>query len=225
MSQTAANSTDKHSNKSQLPPSDNGTAVVRCSWASSDDPTMMLYHDEEWGTPKRDDRALFALLSLELMQSGLSWSTILHKRAAISQAFNNFDVTRVAAMHSDVESLMHNPGIIRNRRKIQAIIANAQAIQRIEDAGMTFAHYIWNYVDGTPITNHRAHHDEVPASTAISAAMSTKMKHDGFHFVGPVVMYSFMQAAGLVNDHETTCFRYAQLCQGMSHHRDNTPEI
>ncbi|MFT8648942.1 MAG: DNA-3-methyladenine glycosylase I [Bifidobacterium psychraerophilum] len=186
-------------------------ALHRCSWATGPDEAMRQYHDTEWGTPNHDSRSLFELLSLELMQSGLSWQTVLHKRPAFIKAFHNFDVHTVMDMDSHIDLLLLDAGIIRNRRKIQAIITNANAVAHLEDNGMSFATYVWQFVDGKPITNYFPDHSQSPCRTPLSDKMSKRMKEDGFSFVGPVVAYSFMEAAGLVNDHETACFRHQEL--------------
>ncbi|MCI1634712.1 DNA-3-methyladenine glycosylase I [Bifidobacterium sp.] len=187
--------------------------LPRCSWANTDDDAMRRYHDSEWGQALHNSRALFELLSLELMQSGLSWKTILHKRQGFIEAFDNFDAHSVMNMASNIDSLLTNPSIIRNRKKIQAIITNAQAIVRLEDNNISFTDYIWNFVDGVAITNAFVDHAQAPCETPRSTAMSKQMKHDGFRFVGPIVAYSFMEAAGLVNDHEIHCFRWKQIAQ------------
>lgn len=185
----------------------------RCTWGDSDDLQMRRYHDLEWGTPLHDSRALFELLSLELMQSGLSWRTILHKRQGFIKAFHDFDPHAVMMLDAEGDGLLSDPSIIRNRRKIQAVINNAAAIVALEDLGVSFNDYVWQFVDGEAITNHFADHSQSPCQSSISMTMSTKMKRDGFSFVGPIVAYSFMEAAGLVNDHETRCFRWRQLAQ------------
>ncbi|MFT8638981.1 DNA-3-methyladenine glycosylase I [Bifidobacterium sp.] len=186
-------------------------SALRCSWARVDDELMVRYHDREWGTPNHDRRALFELLSLELMQSGLSWRTILHKREAMDEAFHGFDIERVAAMGAETDELLHNEGIVRNRLKIRAIVNNAKTIVRLASEGIDFADYVWSFVGGVPVVNRQVDHGSAPSSTALSEHMSRQMKRDGFNFVGPVVAHSFMEASGMVNDHEIGCFRHAQI--------------
>ncbi len=187
------------------------TQLQRCSWANTDNQLMQHYHDQEWGRPSHDSRHLFELLSLELMQAGLSWQTILNKRQNFKLAFANFDYHQVKDMGNQLPQLLENAGIIRNRRKIMAIITNAQAIATLERSGRSFAEYMWAFVDQQPIQHAYRSHEEVPATTDLAKKISRQMKRDGFAFAGPVVVYSFMQAAGLVNDHEVKCFCYNQL--------------
>ncbi len=180
--------------------------LPRCSWADTPDDSMRAYHDTEWGLPCHDDTGLFELLSLEIMQAGLSWSTVLHKRLALRKAFHGFDYHRVATMDDEVPQLLCNADIIRNRRKIEAIIGNAKAVVSIERAGRSFGEYVWGFMnDQQQRHDIQAHHD-LPASTELSSAIGRTMRHDGFHFTGPVVIYSFLQASGMVNDHERRCF-------------------
>jgi DNA-3-methyladenine glycosylase I len=182
--------------------------VSRCEWAGSD-PLMVAYHDEEWGVPTRDERELFELLTLEGAQAGLSWSTILRKREGYRAAFEGFDPERVARYgQRGVERLLADPGIVRNRLKVESTIANARAVLDL-DGG--FDELLWSFVGGTPKVTRRRTLGEVPAETAESKAMSKDLKRRGFRFVGPTVCYAFMQAAGLVNDHTIDCFRYAEL--------------
>ena len=181
--------------------------VVRCEWAGSD-PLMVAYHDEEWGVPERDERALFELLTLEGAQAGLSWSTILRKREGYRRAFEGFDPERVARFRTrDVERLLADPGIVRNRLKVESTVNNAQRLLELRDE-VGFGDYLWSFVDGEPRVNRWRKLAEIPAETAESKAMSKDLKRRGFRFVGPTVCYAFMQAAGLVNDHVTCCFRY-----------------
>ncbi|MEK0226299.1 DNA-3-methyladenine glycosylase I [Bifidobacterium mongoliense] len=191
---------------SETPP----VALPRCSWGETDDPLMRAYHDDEWGTACHDDRALFELLSLEIMQAGLSWRTVLHKRAAFRAAFHDFDYHRVAAMADDMDGVMDgllaNAAIIRNRRKLEAVMANAGAAVALEKDGRTLSAYLWSFVDGTPIEHDIVRHEDVPCSTELSRTMATTMRRDGFRFTGPVVVYSLLQASGMVNDHERGCF-------------------
>jgi DNA-3-methyladenine glycosylase I len=172
----------------------------------------MLYHDQEWGVPQHDDRALFEMLILEGAQAGLSWSTILRKRDAYRQAFANFDVARVARFTpARVEKLLANAGIVRNRLKIESTITNAQAFLRVVKEEGTFDQYLWRFVDGQPLDNHRQRHGEIPARTPESDALSRDLQKRGFRFVGSTICYAFMQAVGMVNDHTIDCFRYREL--------------
>ncbi len=184
--------------------------IHRCSWANTENQLLKDYHDQEWGRPCHDSQKLFELLSLEIMQAGLSWQTILNKRAAFNQAFDHFDYRRVRKLMPKLPELLTNAAIIRNRRKLIATINNAQVISRLADADQTFDNYIWRFVDNVPIRHHYQSHDEIPATTPLAKTISKQMKNDGFSFVGPVVIYSFMQATGIVNDHETNCFLYRQ---------------
>ncbi len=185
---------------------------VRCAWATN--PLLIQYHDEEWGVPVHDDRRLFEFLILEGAQAGLSWHTILQKRAAFREAFDHFDPASIARYDArNVRQLLNNPGIVRNRLKIQAAIANARAMLAVQQAFGSFDLYLWHMVNGRPIRNrwHTAH--DVPCSTPIAAAMSRDLKRRGFAFVGPTICYAFMQAIGMVNDHTTNCFRHRILCR------------
>jgi DNA-3-methyladenine glycosylase I len=182
--------------------------VKRCEWVPADDSLYVAYHDEEWGVPSHDERHLFEMLVLEGAQAGLSWSTILKKRDGYRRAFANFDVTRVARFsEGDVERLMQDAGIVRNRMKIEAAIANARATL---DAG-SLDQLVWSFVGGEPIQNAWKTLAAVPAETAESKAMSKGLKRRGFRFVGPTICYAFMQACGLVNDHTVDCFRYTEV--------------
>lgn len=185
--------------------------LQRCDWLTDDD-IYVRYHDEEWGVPVHDDRRLFEFLILEGAQAGLSWLTVLKKRESYREAFDNFDASAIAR-YSDhkTESLRQNPGIIRNRLKINAAVTNAQAyLATVEEFG-SFNDYIWQFVDGRRIVNAWKSLDEIPATTAISDTMSKDLKKRGFKFVGSTICYAFMQAAGLVNDHTVNCFRYDQV--------------
>jgi len=182
--------------------------VRRCAWVPEADPLYRAYHDEEWGVPSRDDRHLFELLVLEGAQAGLSWSTILRKREGYRRAFLGFDAEAVARFGArDVERLVGDAGIVRNRAKIQSAIENAR---RVLELG-SLRDYVWGFVGGDPIVGRRRSLSDVPAETEESRAMSKDMKRRGFRFVGPTVCYAFMQAAGLVNDHTVDCFRYREL--------------
>ena len=185
---------------------------TRCDWVPPDDPLYVAYHDEEWGVPSRDDRHLFEMLVLEGAQAGLSWSTILRKREGYRRAFAGFDATRVARFgDADVERLMADAAIVRNRLKVESAIANARATLEVRDELGSLAEYVWGFVGGAPMQNRWRTIAEVPSETAESKAMSRDMKRRGFRFVGPTVCYAFMQAAGLVNDHTTDCERHAAV--------------
>lgn len=181
--------------------------VRRCAWARGDDDLMRRYHDEEWGVPVRGGRALFEFLTLEGAQAGLSWRTILHRRAGYRAAFYAWDIERIAAMGApDVERLLHDPGIIRHRGKIEATIGNARAALALGGAGALSA-LAWGVVGGEPIRNRWRRLDELPAATDESRALSRALRQAGFRFVGPTTAYAFMQACGLVDDHTSDCFR------------------
>ena len=179
----------------------------RCTWVGND-PLNIEHHDTEWGIPSRDRRHLFELLTLEGAQAGLSWTTIMRKRDGYRRLFANFEPERVAAFSpADVERLLLDPGIVRQRAKIESTIGNARAILELERGGTGFVEHLWSFVGGRPI--QRTSGAEMPAETAESKAMSKDLKRRGFRFVGPTVLYAFMQSAGLVNDHQPDCFRYA----------------
>jgi DNA-3-methyladenine glycosylase I len=187
--------------------------VERCAWAGSE-PLMVAYHDEEWGTPEHDDRRLFELLTLEGAQAGLSWWTILRKREGYRRAFADFEPERVARFGArDVERLLADPGIVRNRLKIESTIANAHAILTAQEELGSFDSLLWSFVEGVPVVNGFREVGEIPAETAVSRTMSKELKRRGFRFVGPTVLYALMQAAGLVDDHVVSCFRYRQLAR------------
>ena len=181
---------------------------TRCGWVPDADPLYAAYHDEEWGVPSHDERHLFEMLVLEGAQAGLSWSTILRKREGYRQAFAGFAVEAVAGFETrDVERLLADPGIVRNRLKVESAIANAQAT--VAAGGL--AELVWSFVGGAAIVNAWRTLDEVPVDTPESRAMSRELKRRGFRFVGPTICYAFMQACGLVNDHVVGCFRYRQV--------------
>ena len=185
--------------------------IKRCAWPSND-PLMIAYHDEEWGTPLHDDRKLFEFLVLEGMQAGLSWSTVLRKRENFRKAFHGFDPARIARYRKrDVERLLSDAGIIRNRLKIQAAITNAQCFLEVQKEFGTFDAYIWEFVGGRPIKNRFKSLSEIPAATPESEVLSKDLKSRGFKFVGPTIVYAHMQATGMVNDHTVDCFRYGQV--------------
>lgn len=173
---------------------------------------MLDYHDSEWGVPERDDRALFEKLELDGAQAGLSWKTILDKREGYRRAFGGFDPEVVAAYGDrEVERLLADPGIVRNRQKVRSAIGNARAYLTLQDDLGSFGDYLWSFVDGEPVKNSWRSTDELPAQTEISVALSKDLKKRGFSFVGPTIIYAFMQAVGMVNDHLVTCFRYHEV--------------
>jgi len=183
--------------------------TVRCAWVPEGDPLYTAYHDDEWGLPLHGEREVFELLTLEGAQAGLSWSTILKKREGYRAAFEGFEPERVARYtERDVERLLADPGIVRNRLKVESTIANAGAVVEL-DGG--FDELLWSFVGGEPKVNTWRELAELPAETAESKAMSKELKRRGFRFVGPTVCYAFMQAAGLVNDHTVDCFRYHEV--------------
>jgi len=183
----------------------------RCEWSGTD-PLYLKYHDDEWGVPLHDDQGLFELLTLEGAQAGLSWLTILRKRDNYRKAFHGFDPQKIAGYSAaDVERLLADPGIVRNRRKIESAISNAQKMIATQDEFGSFDSFLWSYFDDQPIQNAWRTLAEVPAKTAISDMMSKDLKKRGFSFVGSTICYAFMQSAGMVNDHVVGCFRHAQL--------------
>jgi DNA-3-methyladenine glycosylase I len=185
--------------------------VIRCEWAGTDD-RMVRYHDEEWGAPSRDEAHLFEMLTLEGAQAGLSWSTILNKRQGYRRAFAGFDANAVARFGTDdVERLMNDSAIVRNRLKIESTLENARRIGEVRKEDGSFSDYVWAFADGAPIVNRWRSLAEIPSDSLESRAMSRDLKRRGFRFVGPTVCYAFMQAVGMVNDHVVNCFRYEQL--------------
>ena len=186
------------------------SADTRCVWAKK--PLDVVYHDTEWGVPVHDDRVRFEFLTLEGAQAGLSWSTILAKRHHYRDAFLQWDVERIARLSAcDVELLLQNTGIVRNRLKVQSVLRNAQAFLNVQAECGSFDQYIWRFVDGTPKVNHWTDHRDVPARTNESDAMSKDLLARGFKFVGSTICYAYMQATGMVNDHLTRCARFAAV--------------
>lgn len=186
--------------------------INRCAWALT--PLSIEYHDAEWGVPLHDERGLFEFLILEGAQAGLSWETILRKRAAYRLAFDNFEAHLVAAYSDEKQAeLLANPGIIRNRRKISAAVQNARAFLKVQTLFGSFDTYLWQFVDGRPVQNAWHTLRELPAQTPLSQKISKDLLQRGFSFVGPTIIYAMMQAVGMVNDHLTDCFRYQQIKQ------------
>jgi DNA-3-methyladenine glycosylase I len=189
-------------------------SLQRCEWAGSD-PLYLRYHDEEWGVPVHDDLRHFEMICLEGAQAGLSWITILRKRENYRAAFDGFDPALIAAYTEDKEAeLLANAGIVRNRLKVRAFIRNAQAFLRTQGEFGSFDAYIWRFVDGEPLVNHWRSLREIPAQTPQAQAMSKDLLKRGFTFVGPTICYAYMQACGMVNDHEVSCFRHSE-CAGI----------
>jgi len=194
-----------------MPTLSTSDSLTRCPWCGTD-PLYMAYHDTEWGVPCHEEKTLFEFLILEAAQAGLSWITVLRKRENYRRALDNFDVERIATYgESDLTRLMADAGIIRNRLKLESTIANARAVCALHQAGRTLDELLWNFVDGSPIINRWEALDQLPAETSASKAMSKELKRLGFRFVGPTVMYSLMQATGMVNDHLLSCRRHAEL--------------
>lgn len=183
----------------------------RCFWVS-EDPLYIEYHDKEWGVPVYDDDSLFEFLILETFQAGLSWITVLKKRENFREAFDSFDYEKITKYGEDkFNELLQNAGIIRNKLKIKATISNAQAFMKVQEEYGSFSKYIWEFVDGKPIKNAFEKREDVPATTELSDKISKDLKKRGFKFVGSTVIYAFMQATGMVNDHTTDCFRYNEV--------------
>jgi DNA-3-methyladenine glycosylase I len=184
----------------------------RCEWVPLDKPVYLAYHDEEWGVPVHDDARLFEMLSLEGAQAGLSWSTILNKRDGYRSAFAGFDPAKVARFTpAKVERLLQDPGIVRNRLKVESTVNNAARVREVQRELGSLDAYLWSFVGGHPLVGRFMRLGDIPAETAESKAMSKDLKKRGFRFVGPTVCYAFMQACGLVNDHVAGCFRYREL--------------
>ena len=184
----------------------------RCAWVPEADPLYVAYHDAEWGVPVRDDRGLYELLVLEGAQAGLSWATILRKREGYRRLFAGFDPEAVARFDGRrIEELLADPAIVRNRLKVESAVENARRVLEVQSELGSLATLVWGFVDGEPVANGWATVAEIPAETPTSRALSKELKRRGFRFVGPTVCYAFMQAAGLVNDHVTSCFRYRAL--------------
>ena len=185
--------------------------VKRCKWADYND-LMKEYHDKEWGTPQHNDKMLFELLILEGMQAGLSWNTVLQKRDNFRKAFDNFDHNKIIRYKENkIEELMRNEGIIRNRLKIQSVITNAKSFIKVQEEFGSFNKYIWDFVNNKSVHNSWKKLEDLPSNTEFSNRISKDMKKRGFKFIGTTIIYSFLQAIGVVNDHTTDCFRYSEL--------------
>jgi len=185
----------------------------RCDWAVGGSTLELEYHDDEWGVPVRDDRLLFEFLILEGAQAGLSWTTVLKKRAHYRKVFDDFAVQKVASYgQQKIERLLLDPGIVRNRLKVKSAVQNANAFLKVQEEFGKFASYLWKFVDGEPRINRWQRQKDVPATTKLSAAISRDLKQRGFNFVGSTICYAYMQAVGLVNDHTLDCFRFQELC-------------
>ena len=192
------------------------TELQRCNWPGSDE-LMIKYHDDEWGVPNHDDRKWFEYITLDAFQAGLSWAIVLNKRENFRIAFNNFDPKIIAEYDQiKVEELIQDAGIIRNKLKINATISNAKVFLDVQKEFRGFDNYIWRFVNGKPIVNHWKSITNLPASTVESDKLSTDLKKRGFKFVGTTICYAFMQSAGMVNDHQITCFRYKEIIENNS---------
>lgn len=186
--------------------------MKRCGWVPLDKELYVKYHDEQWGVPVHDDRLLFEMLCLEGAQAGLSWWTVLQKRENYIKAFDNFDAEKIVKYNQKkIDELLNNPGIIRNKLKVNSFIRNAKAFLEVQKENSSFDKYIWSFTGGKPIVNKWKTLKEVPATSEISDKMSKELKKKGFNFVGSTICYSFMQACGMVNDHTTDCFRYKEV--------------
>lgn len=189
----------------------NSASKQRCAWPG-DDELMVTYHDVEWGVPVHEDRKLFEFMVLDAMQAGLSWRTVLHKRHEFERSMHGFDIAKIAKYRErDVERLMANAGIIRNRQKIEGTVANARAVLEVQAEFGSLDAYLWTFVGGAPVVNKWKQTAQIPATSKEAEAMSKALKARGFKFVGPTICYAFMQAAGFVNDHTMSCFRYLEL--------------
>lgn len=183
----------------------------RCGWCEGDE-LYEAYHDNEWGVPVYDDDTIFEFLILETFQAGLSWITVLRKRENFREAFDDFDYKKIANYSEEkIQELLQNPGIIRNKLKIRATVTNAKAFMKVQKEFSSFSKYIWDFVDGDPIQNEVEDYKNAPATTAISDKLSKDLKKKGFKFVGSTVLYAHMQATGMVNDHEISCFRHSEV--------------
>jgi DNA-3-methyladenine glycosylase I len=191
-------------------------SVTRCPWSEGVSDAYLAYHDAEWGVPVHDDRRQFEFLVLEGAQAGLSWSTILHRREGYRKAFADFDPAKIVRFTTKrIEALLGDPGIIRNRLKVESVVGNARAFLEVQEEFGSFDAYIWRFVDGKPVQNRWRKQSDIPPRSAISDALGKDLKKRGFRFVGSTIMYAHMQATGLVNDHLVGCFRHAP-CRALS---------
>ena len=187
--------------------------IIRCAWSGSD-PIYMDYHDQEWGVPARDDRKQFEFLVLESAQAGLSWLTILKRRAGYQRLYAGFDAEQVARFdEARVLTMLQDPGIIRNRKKIESSINNARLFLEISEKHGSFSKYLWGFVDGKQVVNHFKSQSEIPANTPLSDAISKDLKQKGFRFLGSTIIYAHLQATGLINDHVLSCFRHSECIE------------
>jgi len=197
-----------------------GSRETRCAWAEGSSAAMLEYHDSEWGVPVHDDRRQFEFLLLEGAQAGLSWATVLGKRAGYRRAFAGFDAAKVACFSpARVQRLLENPGIVRNRLKITAAVTNARAFLTVQEAFGSFSRYVWAFVGHAPMQNRWRVQRDVPATSAVSDALSKDLRQRGFKFVGSTIVYAHMQATGMVNDHLTSCFRHRECALAARSHR------
>ena len=197
--------------------------VTRCDWATTG--PMIEYHDQQWGVPVRDDRTLFEMLVLEGAQAGLSWETVLRKREGYRTAFDDFDPRAIAEYgQGRVDQLLLDPGIVRNRRKVESCVQNARQFLKVQEEWGSFSEYLWEFVGGQPVVNLWTRMEQVPANTNLSDRLSKDLRRRGFKFVGPTICYAYLQSTGLVNDHLVSCFRYEQIA-GMPAHRETIPDI
>jgi len=187
------------------------STIKRCSWVGNDE-LYQSYHDSEWGVPEHDDHKLFECLTLEGAQAGLSWITVLKKREHYRKVFKQFDPARVARFKpATIEKLMNDPGIIRNRLKVESTVSNARAVLELQNSHGSLDEFLWQYVDGKPLNSKRKKLADTPSETDLSKQISRDLKKLNFRFIGPTTVYAFMQAVGMVNDHSTDCFRYKEL--------------
>jgi len=200
--------------------------LKRCPWPTFDDPLYLMYHDKEWGLPVHNDRKIYEFLVLEAFQAGLSWRTILDKRENFRKAFAGFDFRKVARFSGrDVARLMKDPGIIRNRAKIEAAVNNAKCFMKVRQEFGTFAKYMWSWVNGRPIIHRLRKLEDYPAFTDEAVAWAKDLKGRGFKFLGPTVVYAHMQAVGMVNDHTVACFRHRELARRIRWHTPNSSRL
>ncbi len=195
-----------------MTPTANGQKIRRCAWCEGTSLSYIEYHAQEWGVPVRDDHGQFEFLILEGAQAGLSWSTILNKREGYRKNFADFDPAKVARFTKKrVEKILTDPGIVRNRLKVESAVTNAKAFLAVQEEFGSFSDYIWDFIDGTPVQNRFRKDSDIPATSPVSDTISKELKKRGFRFVGSTIIYAHMQATGMVNDHVTSCFRYKEV--------------